>query len=260
MFRYFPTVLVFSLGLSVPFFQNCTPQTSASTAATGTSLTYADDSSADSSSGTDSSELLTITSSDYDLAPGETAQIYASGGIEPYYYVVDSGSGSIDTTGGLFTAGTATETVIVSVTDSQGLRGSVALAVATATNSVTCPTISVSSTESCSGGKDDACSVSVDFSSQVPAGCKVSALRLSASHFSSTGSGCSTLATFEFAGTSIGGSGTNSHKIAYLTASADFDAKALLLTSYSYGWGSCGGNSCNACISGVSFEVDLAAE
>ncbi len=66
------------------------------------------------------SDPLQLSVSDSEIAPTETATLTASGGASPYVYSVVSGTGTVDASTGVFTAGATASTVEVSVEDANG--------------------------------------------------------------------------------------------------------------------------------------------
>jgi hypothetical protein len=215
--------------------------------------------------GSTATEALSLYSSATELALNESAQLTAYGGVSPYTFSLEAGAGTLDPSTGAFVAPDYATTVLIAVTDAEGSYATITLSVSEATSSdpttsLTCASVTVTSDQACYGGKDAACSVSVDFSAYVPSGCKVTQVIANARHFSATSGSCSTAATFTYSTSGALGSGSYGNKVAYLQSIADFDLKTIELSSIAMGWGSCGGNPCNACVSNVSLELNLTPE
>jgi len=81
---------------------------------------------------------LTLSPSTFYMYTNGTKNLTASGGVSPYTYSVLSGTGTVDSVTGVFTAGPSADTTVVTVTDSLGN-------VATATGTITDPLVISSS-------------------------------------------------------------------------------------------------------------------
>ncbi len=242
--------LILVTGLFALSFQNCTQAASETTSKV---------------LGSTATEALSLYSSATSLSLGESAQLTAYGGLSPYTFSLEAGAGTLDPSTGVFVAPDYATTVLIAVTDAEGTYATITLTVSEAATSdpatsLTCSSITVTSDQACYGGKDAACSVSIDFNAFVPVGCKVTQVIANARHFSAVSGSCSTPATFTYSASGALGSGTYGNKVAYLQSIADFDVKTLELSSIAMGWGSCGGNPCNACVSDVSLELTLTPE
>ena len=251
-------IYIIATAFMVAGFQNCS-QFASKPADQGLPPVTSPDDPGGGSAGDDS--LLTVSSSAEFLYFNETAQISVSGGTAPYKYAITSGNGTISETSGLYTAPSSATLVTITVTDNGGRTGIVTLSVIQNTGGSvgSCDTIPVSTSLGCAGGRDSSCTVNVTFSSKVTTGCKVKAIRLSARHFSGSGT-CSLEAPlyFEATGTQSSGSsnlGYKGNKVALLKVEADFETKKMKLTSTAANWGECGGSPCNSCVSDISYEL-----
>jgi hypothetical protein len=231
-------------------FQNCTAAAPASELSEDASTT--------------SYEALYLSSSETIILINESAQLTAYGGTPPYTYALEAGSGTVDPNTGLFTAPSYATTSQLSATDAEGVIAYFTISIQESTSSsetdatvATCGISQHSSSQFCVGGKDTSCSVTVDFSAQIPSDCRVSSVKVYANHFSGGAGSCSTPATFDFGSSTALGSGTLGNKTAYLQVATDLTTGNITLTSSAYGWGSCGGSPCNACVSNVSYELSL---
>lgn len=119
-----------------------------------------------------------------------------------------------------------------------------------------CDVRTYTGTESCSGPRNGNCTVTIDFSGVIPNGCKAQSVHADLLYFNGYGSPCSSPGSGDVsAGSPDTAGGYAGKKVAVWAAHLDSSAHRIALTSLAGGWGSCGGNPCNACISDVRLTI-----
>ncbi len=201
---------------------------------------------------------------------GQTLVLTPVGGVEPYQVTVLSGDADVYVNGTsgswILEAGNTLGSVSIGVSDADGqsATASVSIVADDGTNPggnpppVACASGTHTSNLSCMAA--NSCSVTLDFASKVPAGCKVTNFKLKVTHFGSRDDDplpprCMSPVELTFADSGNQQSGQTGNKVALLRVNADFQNYKAIMTSFASGWG---GNN-PACISTISYELTLSS-
>jgi hypothetical protein len=123
--------------------------------------------------------------------------------------------------------------------------------------------ITVDFPDRCTSGRNGSCSLAVNFKDRMPADKRskeIRGIRLVYRHFQNFGDGECRGAVADLAYSPAGGGASHGmcgRKCALSSASVDTSSGAIAMASVTGGWGDCGGNPCNACISNIQAIITV---